>query len=251
MPVDVLRTIDVSCPHRLATGRPDAALCANCAIRHSALFKTLDPASLDRMRPHVETVRLPVDGAVFQRGVKGSAVYTLRSGLVRFERLDERGLSRIVRLAGPGELLGQESLLDRAYVDDARACTPVELCRIPSGLVQTLASEPGGMPRELMARWQDALDAAQTWTAELTCGPARARVLKLLAHLGHLAGPDGKVWLPRLHDIGNMLDLTLETASRQISALRKEGVLRRHPLRSASIDPVALQAALRKLNDAA
>ena len=119
-------------------------------------------------------------------GEAGAAAYTVRAGIVRLERIGRQGERRIVRLAGRGDLIGQESLLQRPYADDAIACTPVQLCRIPSHLIDRLAAEPGSLPRELMRRWQAALDASGAWVAELSSGPAHRRLLHLLQRLQQL-----------------------------------------------------------------
>jgi len=226
---------------------PQAQACAACEVRSSALFGALDDAGLDRIHTHIASLTFDPDATVYDRGTAGLAVYTVRAGLVRFERTTERGDRRIVRLAGRGDLIGQEALLQRPYADEAVACTPVQLCRIPRTLIDELARGEGTLPRELMLRWQVALDAAETWVADLSTGPARRRLLRLLLRLSEHADPGGQIWMPRREEIGAMLDMTVETASRLISALRREGVLElaRSRSRSARLDAAALQKALR------
>jgi CRP/FNR family transcriptional regulator, anaerobic regulatory protein len=189
------------------------------------------------------------DDTLYDRGTAGLAVFTIRVGIVRFERTTERGDRRIVRLAGRGDLIGQEALLQRSYADAAIACTRVELCRIPRHLVDDLAQHQGALPRELMLRWQLALDAAEAWVADLSSGPARRRLLRLLLKLQGQTDADGLIWLPRRDEIGAMLDITLETASRLVSTLRREGVLELVSGRRARLDAQALQAAMRAQDD--
>ena len=224
---------------------PQAQACAACEVRRSALFGALDDVGLDRIHTHIAGLSLDADQSVYDRGTAGLAVYTIRAGLVRFERTTERGDRRIVRLAGRGDLIGQEALLQRPYADEAVACTPVQLCRIPRTLVDELSQGQGSLPRELMQRWQLALDAAEAWVADLSTGPARRRLLRLLLRLADHPDTAGLIWLPRRDEIGAMLDMTLETASRLVSALRREGVLELAPNRSARLDTAALQRALR------
>jgi len=224
---------------------PQAQACAACEVRRSALFGALDDVGLDRIHTHIAGLSLDADQSVYDRGTAGLAVYTIRAGLVRFERTTERGDRRIVRLAGRGDLIGQEALLQRPYADEAVACTPVQLCRIPRTLVDELSQGQGSLPRELMQRWQVALDAAEAWVADLSTGPARRRLLRLLLRLADHPDTAGLIWLPRRDEIGAMLDMTLETASRLVSALRREGVLELAPNRSARLDTAALQRALR------
>jgi len=231
--------------YRVDAPHPQAQACMACSVRVVSLFGALDQAGLDYIHAHIDSIELPPGKTLFEAGVHGAVLYTLREGIVRFERVTERGDRRIVRLAGRGDLIGQEVLLRRPYADDAVACTPVQLCRIPAHLVDGLSSQNPALVRELMARWQRALEDSEAWLADLATGPARRRMLRLLQKLAEHAGPDGPIWLPQRDEIGAMLDLTVETASRLISRLKREGVLELMGQRLARIDRPALQRALR------
>lgn len=230
--------------YRQDSAHPQALACAACEVRSQALFGVLDDSGLDRIHTQIASVTLLPDAPVYDRGTAGLAVFTIREGLVRFERSSEHGDRRIVRIAGRGDLIGQEALLNRPYGDDAVACTEVQLCRIPRALIDQLAQGRDELPRELMLRWQRALDAAEAWVSDLSTGPARRRLLYLLRRLAEHAGADDTIWLPRREEIGAMLDMTIETASRLVSALRREGVLTLLPGRSAVLDRGALRKAL-------
>jgi CRP/FNR family transcriptional regulator, anaerobic regulatory protein len=230
--------------YREGDRHPQAQACSACEVRGSALFGVLDDAALDSIHTHIASLNLEPDSTVYDRGTAGLAVYTVRSGVVRFERTTERGDRRIVRLAGRGDLIGQEALVQRPYADEAVACTPVQLCRIPRMLIQDLVHVENRLPHELMLRWQLALDAAEAWVADLSTGPARRRLLRLLQRLSSLSETPDLIWLPRRDQMGAMLDMTVETASRLVSALRREGVLQAASGRFSRVDLERLQAAL-------
>lgn len=232
--------------YRQGMKHPQAQVCAACEVRRTALFGALDDMALDRIHVDISSLDVAADQPVYGRGDVGGAVFTVRAGIVRFERVTEDGDRRIVRLAGRGDLIGQEALLKRPYADDAVACTPVQLCRIPSALVNDLGETETALLRELMARWQHALDDAESWLVDLSTGPARRRLLHLLAKLGEHADVQGKVWLPRRDEMGAMLDMTVETASRLISQARRDGVLELLGSRSARVHRPALQQALQR-----
>lgn len=231
--------------YRQDARHPQAQACAACEVRSQALFGALDDAGLDRIHTHIASLEAAPDERIYGRGQSTPAVFTVRAGIVRFERHSEHGERRIVRLAGRGDLIGQEALLQRPFADEAIACTPVQLCRIPRPLVDDLAMAGGGLPRELMARWQAALDAAEAWVADLSTGPARRRLLRLLQRLDELAESDGTIWMPRREEIGAMLDITVETASRMVSRLRREGVLELGLGRRARVHREVLERTLR------
>ena len=229
---------------------PQARICGRCEVRRSALFGALDASSLERIHGAIESPTVPAGTVIYPQGRHGAHVHTLRSGIVRFERVSESGERRIVRVAGRGDLIGQEALLGRRYMDDAVACTPVEVCRIPATLVDQLGEVEAALLRELMRRWHQALEEAEAWSADLSTGPARRRMLKLLAVLVRHADEHGMIWLPRRDQIGDMLGIALETASRLVSQLKRDGVLELLPASRARLDPDRLDAALDEASEA-
>lgn len=225
--------------------RGEPASCTMCEVRGKALFSVLPTGQLDFASVAITHLTLQPGESVYAQGTDGAAVFTLRQGIVRFERVTSDGQRRIVRLVGEGALIGQESLLQRPYADDAVACTTVEVCRIPRTLVDEFGRQEPVLHHELMRRWQAALESAGEWTAELTCGTARRRVLKLLQQLEHLSVDGASIWLPSRLEMSDMVGLAVETASRVISRLRREGVLQAVGQNRARLDGARLREALR------
>jgi CRP-like cAMP-binding protein len=223
---------------------PQSQICVQCGVRQFALFAALDEAALQRLHYRIADVTLEPGQSLYASQAAGGAVYTVRSGVVRLERLSDQGEPRILRLAGRGDLLGLEALLPQPYAADAIACTPVQACRIPRVLIDELTQDQPGLSRDLMKRWQRALDDADEWLTELTRGSARHRMLRLLLKLSEFAEGDALVWMPTRQEMGAMLDLTVETTSRMVSALRREGVIEPVDARHARLAMSALLAAL-------
>lgn len=233
-------------PIRHALYNPQAQVCADCHVRRFALFGALSEAALDKIHVQIADVRLSAGESLFGAMTPGTAAYTVRSGVVRLERITERGERRILRLAGRGDTLGLESVLGQSYACDAIACNDVQLCRVPRSLIDELSLGEPQLMRDMMKRWQRALDDADEWLTELCTGPARHRVLRLLLKLSEYAeSPDLPVWLPSRQEMSAMLDMTVETASRLISQLKREGVLTAHSQRHATLHMDVLMKALR------
>ncbi len=226
---------------------PQARVCAECGVRKHALFGALDLAALDRIHVHIASIRLEPGQSLFDAQTQGQAAFTIRTGVMRLERSNERGERRILRLAGRGDTLGMEAMLGQSYAADAVACTAVEVCRLPRALVDELTQNQIELARDMMRRWQRALDDADEWLTELCAGPARHRMLRLLLKLSEFA--DGnQIWLPSRLEMSAMLDMTIETASRIVSQLKREGVLDAPDQRHAFLHMPSLMGALRDEN---
>ncbi|MBQ0932642.1 Crp/Fnr family transcriptional regulator [Ideonella sp. 4Y16] len=232
-------------PLKHALFNPQAQVCADCGVRRFALFGVLDHAALDSIHVHIADIRLQPGQSLYAAQAVGSAAYTVREGIVRLERTSERGERRILRLAGRSDMLGLEAMLGQTYAADAVACTEVSVCRVPRTLVDELSRDRPEILVDLMKRWQRALDDADEWLTELCSGPARHRMLRLLLKLSEYAD-GGSVWLPARLEMSAMLDMTIETASRLISQLKREGVLDAPDQRHAVIHMDALLKALRE-----
>lgn len=183
---------------------------------------------------------------VHAAGKLGTSVWVVHAGIVRFERVTATGERRITRIAGRGDLIGQEALLRLHFRDDAVACTPLSAHRLPLNALGDGNTTPAALAQDLMQRWQAALDESEFWASEVATGSARRRVLQLLARLAAHADDAGRVWLPKRDQMGDMLGIAIETCSRCLSALRRDGVIDLVPPRHTVLDNDRLADALNR-----
>lgn len=222
---------------------PQAQICMRCGVRHLSLFGTLPADALAEIDVHIDALRLKKDSTFVLEGQTGGFLYTVQAGLARLERSTAQGARRVVRLYGRGDIVGLEALLGRPYTGSAITLGEVELCRIPTALVRDFSARFPALTEDLMRRWQSALDEADEWLSELSVGSARYRALRLLQKLLRYFD-SGIVVLPGRSDIGAMLNVTLETASRLISEFKREGLLEGEGPRWFRIDPERIAAAI-------
>jgi CRP-like cAMP-binding protein len=224
---------------------PQGQTCSQCGVRQFAVFGVLDLSALRDIHTHISDLKLAAGEPLFNAHAGGKALYTVRQGVVRIERSSEAGERRILRLAGRGDLIGLEAVLHQTYAADAVACTDVEVCRIPRALIDELTHKHPELMLDLMKRWQSTLDDADEWLTELTRGAARHRMLRLLLKLSEYGETDGCIWWPTRQEMGAMLDMTFETASRLVSVMRREGIVEPIDLRHARVNMDMLLHALR------
>jgi CRP/FNR family transcriptional regulator len=202
-----------------------AAECRSCAIRHLVLFSGLQEQEFALIHRPIDDLTLPPGAILYHQGQTGGALFTVRTGLVKLVQYAPDGCQRIVRLLRPGDVAGLEALVSQPYQHEAVAVQAIQVCRLPVEVVHRLDRESPGVHRELMTRWQRALTEADHFLTELSTGPARARVSRLLLRLVEAAGEGETCTLLGREDIGAMLAITTETASRTIAAFKREGLL--------------------------
>ncbi len=202
-------------------GVPD---CENCGMRSASLFADLSSEDLRSIHHPIHDLALESHVEIFGEGEAGTHLYTVRSGLVKLVRFHADGSQRIVRLLRTGDVAGIEVTAGSAYASTAITLTEVTACRIPKVVVDQLEKDSPRLHGQLMLKWQSALKQAEDFVSELGSGTARQRLARLLLMLA----PEGRdvVSLPSREDVGAMLGITTETASRTVASFRREGLLR-------------------------
>ncbi|MBK1650077.1 Crp/Fnr family transcriptional regulator [Rhabdochromatium marinum] len=200
------------------------ANCRECALRTSALFSGLQEQDFERIHEPIDQFSLKPGTLLYQSNDHGEYMFTIRSGALKLVQYLPDGGQRIVRIVRQTDVLGLEALLGEGYQHDAIALQPAEICRFPTRTVQRLAEDNPGLHRELMARWQHALMEADAWLTELSTGSARQRVARLLLRLVR-DRESSECQLFSREDMGAMLGITTETASRTIAGFKRESLL--------------------------
>ncbi len=198
--------------------------CRNCGIRDMVLFANLNAHDFSQMHAPIDDLEYANGVALYGEGSAVQGIFTLRSGMVKLVRSTLDGRPRIVRVLRAGDVVGLEAFAGARYDSDAIALTPVTVCRIPLNVVQKLASNSPRLHAQLMNKWQRALKDADDWLADLNFGTARQRVANLVIKMRSPSNHDVSVLFSR-EDMGAMLDLKLETVSREISRLVREGLI--------------------------
>lgn len=221
----------------------DLARCHSCGIRESALCSGMTDDEFSHINLSIEDVKLVVGVPLFRQGNDGRYIYSIRQGMVKLNRIRNNGGQRIMRILRPGDVAGLEAIVATNYEYDAIALDTVLACRIPVEVVQQLDRESPQLHRKILQRWHKTIIEADEWMSELTFGTARTRLARLLLKMRNPSQPDFSTLFSR-DDIGSMLCMTMETASRTINAFQREGKIKSLDAggRCYQIDSAALEA---------
>jgi CRP-like cAMP-binding protein len=199
--------------------------CRDCGIRDMVLFADLNEQDFSEIHTPIDDLAFAADAVLYNEGQQALGLFTLRKGMVKLVRSTADGRERIVRVLRPGDVLGLEALATSRYDSEAVALVDVSVCRIPLSVLRHLSSHSSRLHLRLMQKWQHALKDADDWLADLNFGSARQRVASLALKMRDPDQPQFTSFFAR-DDMGAMLDLKLETVSREISGLVRDGALK-------------------------
>ena len=186
--------------------------CRNCGIRDMVLFADLNEQDFGLIHAPIDDLELRAGSALFTEASNALGVFTLRTGLIKLVRVTPDGRQRIVRVLRPGDVAGGGGGGPPPPAGDAVAPPDNTGCRPPPAG----GKNPG--------KWHRALKEADDWLADLNFGTARQRVSHFVLKMRSPADA-GIATLFAREDMGAMLDLKLETVSREVSALVREGMI--------------------------
>lgn len=190
------------------------------------LFSGLENSDFDHILEPINNLRYAAKTAFYRQADQGSTVYSIREGLIKLTQSLPDGSERIVRLLGPGALVGLEALLDQPYRHTAIALQDVDACRITTATLEHLEREKPWLSEKIMSHWEHHLKLADRWIGELSSGTVRARTLRLLELLLELSGEgNDTVRFFGYEDMASMIGTSRETFSRTVGELKNEGIV--------------------------
>ena len=226
-------------PIKIESAWRGTADCQRCGIRDMVLFSDLNEHDFSLIHAPIDDLAFAAGATLYQEGESASGVFTVREGLVKLSRVTPDGRQRIWRILRAGDVVGLEALATSQYDSEAVALTPVKVCRIPKEVIHRLSQQSPRLHWRLLQKWQEALKEADDWLAAINFGTARQRVGQFILKMRHTTDLSVSTLFSR-EDMGAMMDLKLETVSREISALVREG----------AIEPLDKQGRLYRVLDA-
>lgn len=205
--------------------------CTSCPIRHSAVCAECDSEELEQLSAIKSYRTLPAGARLASAGETLTHFSSLVTGCATMSRTLEDGRRQTVGLLLPSDYIGRPGRAQAAF--DVDALSEVTMCRFERRAFETLLRDTPHVASRLLKMTLDELDAARDWAVVLGRMTAREKVATFLVSLARrqsaagdpLAGPV-TMRLPLSREaIADHLGLTIETTSRQMTALRKDGLI--------------------------
>lgn len=216
--------------------------CDSCPIRHRAVCASCEPDELAILES-IKTYRnydagQPIIFAGDQMPFVGSVV----TGTATLEQLLEDGRKQTVGLLLPSDFIGRPGRDAAPY--DVTAVTDVTLCCFQRSKFESLLQTTPHIAQRLLEMSLDELDAARDWMLLLGRKTAREKIATFIVMIDKRVSPPGPVTstqgrqisLPLTREaMSDYLGLTIETVSRQFSALKKDGLIKLEGKRGVTI----------------
>ena len=215
-------------PHVVAPVR-----CESCAVRNTSICGALSFEELTELNAISRRKTLRAGETYSMEGDRINEFANIERGVVKLVRGAEDGRSQIVGLLFESDFLGDFGKQDEALEqpNSIEAVTDLNLCVFPKERFEALLERFPTLEHRLLRRAFDELKVAQNWMVLLGRKTAEERVASFLLHVTEKMQNRGchrteSFDLPiNRSDIADYIGLTIETVSRQITKLRKDGVI--------------------------
>ena len=211
---------------------PAHSRCSDCPIRHRAVCAYCEPPEL-ALLDSMKTYKVYQAGeSIAWAGEEMSVIGSVVSGVATLSKTLSDGRRQMVGLLLPSDFIGRPGRQIAPY--DVVAANEVTLCMFRKKTFEKLVYETPHLERRMLDMTLDELDAAREWMLLLGRKTAREKIASLLAIMArrdailkHQDIADGlRFTLPLTREaMADYLGLTIETVSRQISGLKKAGIV--------------------------
>ena len=208
------------------------ARCVECPIRHRAVCAYCEPPELVKLDAIKSYKTFQAGETIAWAGEEMDVVGSVVSGVATLSRTLSDGRRQMVGLLLPSDFIGRPGRKTAPY--DVVAANEVTICQFHKPQFEGLIETTPHLERRLLDMTLDELDSAREWMLLLGRKTAREKIASLLAIIARRNAvlneqeiSDGlRFVLPLTREaMADYLGLTIETVSRQISALKKSGII--------------------------
>jgi CRP/FNR family transcriptional regulator len=211
---------------------PQIRDCGDCPIRHRAVCARCEADEFRQLEEIKYYRSFRAGQTVIWSGDRMDFVASVVTGIATLTQTMKDGRRQMVGLLLPSDFVGRPGRATAAY--DVTATTDLVMCCFRKKSFEEMMTSTPHIARRLLEMTLDELDAAREWMLLLGRKTAREKIASLLAII---ARRDASLKLSTVkgsfafelpltrEEMADYLGLTLETVSRQMSALKRDGVI--------------------------
>ncbi len=249
--VQPIHFVDSSMPLSAAlspAAAPGHSTCDTCLVRHVCLPSWVEPGAHTPLeRTPIARRRLRKGQSVFRDGERCEFIYAVRYGSFKSVASLRDGREQVMSFHLPGELFGFDGLATGKHPTSVRAIEDAEVCVLPYAELSEAAGESRSVLHHLTSTLSAELVRERHVAALIASTRSEERVATFLLNLSerlHARGYSASAFQLRMtrEEIGSYLGATLETVSRCLSSLARQGFVTVRRRQIEIIDPEGLRA---------
>ena len=206
--------------------------CAQCSVRESAICQSLSDADLDCLSGAGRHQMLQRGQTVVWQGDESLLVGNVIDGVLKLSVTSAEGKDQTLGLLFSSDFIGRPFGAKTQH--SVVALTDAHICTFRRSGFDDFARQHPELEHSLLQRTLTDLDRTREWMVLLGRKSATARVASFLLAMSERTGSAAQAAdaeglrfeLPlSRQDIADLLGLTIETVSRQITGLREQGII--------------------------
>ena len=203
--------------------------CDTCAVRKQAICGALDPAELEGLNRIGRRKTLEAGEPLIWEGDDSVLVANVIDGILKLSTGTDDGREQIVGVVYPSDFIGRPFGATTRH--SVTALTDARVCVFARADFDRFAGEHPTLEHKLLQRTLAELDRTRGWMLLLARKSAEEKIATFLLDMSERLTEAGSTSLDHFdlpfsrQQIGDVLGLTIETVSRQMTKLKRDGVI--------------------------
>jgi CRP-like cAMP-binding protein len=203
--------------------------CDQCIVRQFSSLKALRKEELIKMANCKTSYTIKKGEPLFEEGETVNGVYCVKKGVCKMTKLSDNGKDQIVKLAKPGELLGQRSFISEEAVNlSAIALEDMEVCFIPKTEIMGFFNKNNQFSMNMMKAICGDLKDSDDHMVNMAQKTVKQRLAETLLYLEENFGINEdkslRLQLSR-EELAGMIGTATESCIRLLSEFKKLGMI--------------------------
>jgi CRP-like cAMP-binding protein len=206
--------------------------CEHCPSQAKGIFCDLESSTLAEVARHKVLNSYKKGQTIFFQGNPPFGIYCVANGKIKVSKVGQDGKESILRIAGPGDVLGHRSLFGREnYSATATVIEDSMICFLDKTYIYTALKENPSIALNIIQKLSREMGVAESRNASMSQKSARERLAELflnfIKNYGHEES-DGRIRLDiklNRDEIASIVGTAHETIIRLISEFKAEGIL--------------------------
>lgn len=211
--------------------KPTMVPCEQCQNKDKSVFCALEQVALETLSQHKVMNSYKKGHTIFFQGNPPFGLYCINQGKVKIAKIGADGKESIVRIAGPGDILGHRSLFGREnYGATATVIEEASVCFIDKQYIYKVLKDEPLLAIKVIEKLSQEMGAAESRGAAKFQKNVCERLAEFFLSLKDKYGEkEGNRWKLNIkltrEEIAAAIGTANETVIRFISEFKDEGIL--------------------------